>query len=109
LFFSLSFLIEIKAADEDALRAFTETISGMVLDVLPVDVMLNYPNLKKEIVKNLQKHGRTHGLVEFELVSGLVLSCDRWDHHLRFSDGTIDREKVVARYWKEIGAVGFRK
>jgi hypothetical protein len=54
--------------------------------------------LRQEVVRDLQKHGIKEGLVEFELVAGIIMAFEPWDKKLRMVDGTVDREKVVVKY-----------
>lgn len=93
---------------ENELRKFAAHYDGLQTTNLSLGELIEHEPLRTEVIKDLRKYGIKAGLVEFELLSGLIMVSENWDKKLRQWDGTVDREKLVAKYSLNIQVLAAR-
>jgi len=71
---------------------------ALAMNTMSTEQLVLLQELKAEVTSDLRRHGSLMGLVGFELVGAVVLEFDSWRKQLRRPDGTLDREKTIAKY-----------
>lgn len=90
----------IAVVDELTLRGLAMNIPtlSLAMTTMITEELEQFQELKLEVVKDLRKQASLLGLVGFELVGGVVIEFGTWGKALRRSDGTLDRERIMAKY-----------